>query len=354
VIKITVKNPSSATAFGILQSLLNPQGEKNMAINSNPRTYSVDWLVKQRKDGKIDTDISIQRQAVWSHLHQSNLIVAILYNVPISNLWFEKDGKGRTYKAIDGKQRTLTLCSYVADEFPLSPKIRYGTVDGVDVTKMKFSELPEEFQKRILDYQLTVTLIDKMDAEERAIVFFMGNQSVPLTDVHFLPVVLGEELMNGFNQLCTRPFMLEKVRLTAPALRKRDDLKIMIQYLILKSGKEMGFSGKEIIQFCDEIRAGSIDVPNDEIVELLSYLNNAFPDKRAYLKLINVPVIMYAAQKAKEKSMDPQEFGEKVDEFFLEVKEERNEEYSVAMRQGSAKKANVQARRDGILTILSK
>ena len=324
-----------------------------MAINSNPRTFPVSWLVTQRKDGKIDTEISIQRQAVWSHLHQSNLIVAILYNVPISNLWFEKDGKGK-YKAIDGKQRTLTLCSYVADEFPLSPKIRYKEVDGIDVTGMKFSELPEELQKRIMDYQLTFTIIEKMEAEERAIVFFMGNQSVPLTDVHFLPVVLGEELMNGFNQLCTRPFMLDKVRLTAPALKKRDDLKIMIQYLILRSGKDMGFSGKEIIQVCDEIRAGAIEVPNDDIVELLSYLNNAFVDKRAYLKLINIPIIMYAAQKAKEKGMKPEKFGEKVDEFFLAVKEDKNEDYSIAMRQGSAKKANVQIRRDSMLKILKK
>ena len=324
-----------------------------MAINSNPRTYSVDWLVKQRKDGKIDTEISIQRQAVWSHLHQSNLIVAILYNVPISNLWFEKDGKGK-YKAIDGKQRTLTLCSYVADEFPLSPKIRYKMVDDVDVRGMKFSDLPDELQKRILDYQLTITIIDKMEADERAVVFFMGNQSVPLTDVHFLPVVLGEEIMNDFNNLCTRPFMLEKVKLTIPALRKRDDLKLMIQYLILQSGRDMGFSGKEIIQFCDEIRAGNVDVPHDEVVGLLSYLNMAFPDKRAYLKLISVPIIMNVAKKAKTKGMDAKDFGEKVDNFFLEMKEGKHEDYNLACRSGSAKKANVQARLASMSKILKK
>ncbi|MDR2572283.1 MAG: DUF262 domain-containing protein [Oscillospiraceae bacterium] len=322
-------------------------------INSNPRTFSVDWLVTQRKDGKIDTDISIQRQAVWSHLHQSNLIVAVLYNVPISNLWFEKDGKGK-YKAIDGKQRTLTLCSYVADEFPLSSKIRYKIVDGVDVTGLKFSELPEELQKRIMDYQLTFTIIEKMEADERAIVFFMGNQSVPLTDVHFLPVVLGEEIMNDFNHLCTRPFMLEKVKLTAPALRKRDDLKLMIQYLILHSGRDMGFSGKEIIEFCDDIRAGIIEVPHEDVVALLSYLNMAFPDKRAYLKLISVPIIMYVAQQAKERGMEPKDFAEKIDDFFLGLKEGQHEDYNVAMRQGSAKKANVQARLASMSKILNK
>jgi len=322
-----------------------------MAINSNPRTYSVDWLVRQRADGKIDTDISIQRQAVWSHLHQSNLIVAILFNVPISNLWFERDGKGK-FKAIDGKQRTLTLCSYVADEFPLSSKIRYKMVDDVDVTGLKFSELPDELQKRIMDYQLSITVIEKMEAEERAIVFFMGNQSVPLTEVHFLPVVLGEEIMNDFNNLCTRPFMLEKMKLTVAARRKRDDLKLMIQYLILRSGRDMGFSGKEIIQFCDEIRAGNFAVPFDEIVELISYVNTAFPDKRAYLKLINVPIIMRVAQKAKAQGMDAKDFGEKIDEFFVDVKDGKNEEYSTACQAGSAKKANVQARLKSMMKVL--
>ena len=313
-----------------------------MQINSNPRTYSVDWLVKQKRDGKIDTDISIQRQAVWTHLHQSNLIVAILYNVPISNLWYEKDG--RKFKAIDGKQRTLTLCSYVADGFPLSSKIRYKMVDDIDITGNKFSELPDELQKRILDYQLSITVIDKMDSEERAVVFFMGNQSVPLTDVHFLPVVLGEKIMNDFNALCTRPFMLDKVRLTVPALRKRDDLKLIIQYLILRFEKDMGFSGKEIIQFCDEIRAGKIIIPYDEVVDTINFMNTAFPNKRSYLKLINLPIIMRVAELAKNNGMDEKVFGQKIDEFFVDVKAGKDEEYNLACQQGSAKKSNVKSR----------
>jgi len=122
--------------------------------------------------------------------------------------------------------------------------------------------------------------------------------------------------------------------------------------LILRSGHDIGFSGKEIIQFCDEIRAGKIEVPNDDVLELLSYLNLAFPDKRAYLKLINVPIIMYVAQQAKGNGLDAKEFGEKVDEFFLGVKEGEHEDYSLACQQGSAKKANVQARLASMSEIL--
>ena len=317
-----------------------------MSINSNPRVFPVTWLVEQRKAGKINTDIPIQRQPVWNHLHQSNLIMAMLHYVPISNLWFEKIGKGKneSYNVIDGKQRTLTLCSFVADVFPLSTKMRYKEVDGIDVSGMKFSELPYELQQRLLNYQLTFTMIDAMDAEQRSIVFFMGNQSVPLTDVHFLPVVLGEVLMKELNNLCQHPFMIDAVKLTKPALKKRADLKLIIQYLILKTEQDSGFGGKEIISFCDKIRAGEIAVPYREMWQLLDYLFEAIPKKFGYLKQIHIPIIMRVAEKAMASKMPANDFKDRLDIFFMDYEEGKQEEYAVACRQGSAKKANVQTR----------
>ena len=60
--------------------------------------------------------------------------------------WAEREEGG--YEIIDGQQRTVSICLYVADEF---------SVEGV------FSDYPETFgnlsperQNRILDYELTV------------------------------------------------------------------------------------------------------------------------------------------------------------------------------------------------------
>ena len=322
-----------------------------MAIESNPRTYAVAWLVEQRKNGNLDTDISIQRQAVWSHLHQSNLIMAILLGVPISNLCFEKADKGkkRKFKVIDGKQRTLTLCAFTEDKFPLSTKMRYKTVYTVDdanntivenISGMRFSELRYDLRNRILDYQLPITFIEPMEADERATVFYMGNQSVPLSNVHFLPVVLGEYIMNQFNELCTHSFITERMKLTTSQFRKRDDLKIIVQSLILNSDCDMGFSGKEIISFCDMIRDEAEKVNYEEIGDILDYLYFAIPEKRAYLRAVHVPIIMHVARKAKNAGVMQLEFGEKLDNFFLS----RNEEYAAASLQGSARKANIQTR----------
>lgn len=322
-----------------------------MAIETNLKTYPASWLVGLRKAGKINTDISIQRKEVWDHVYKSNLIVAMLNNAPIANLCFEKAGRG-IFNVIDGKQRTLTLCSYITDGFAISPKIRYKKVDGIDITGKKFSELPEDLQNKLNNSQLSFSIIDPMDKNERDFVFYMGNQSKALTKVDLLPVVLGEKIMEQFNKLCTHPFLSERVRLTAPARRKRDDLKILIQYLILKSGRSMGFSGNELISFCDDIRAGELEIPYGEIEELLDYISEAISEKRAYLKVIHLPIMLFVAQKAKEVGTGTETFAEKLDNFFLEIGNDKAHEYSIACQQGVAKKANVQTRFESMLEIL--
>ena len=328
-----------------------------MSINSNPRIFPVSWLVDKKKEGKLDTDISIQRHSVWSHLHQSNLIAAILYNVPITNLDLEK-GDRDVYKVIDGKQRTLTLCAFLDDKFPLSKKMRYRMIPTVneqdeptvtDVSGKRFSELNEDLRKRILNYQLQITVIDEMNAEERALVFYMGNQSVPLSTVNFLPVVLGEYIMERFNNLCNHPFFIESVQLTTPALRKRDDLKLIIQYLILKSGLDIGFGGKDIIDFCDMIHSDAKLASYHDTEEVMTYLTQAIPDKRSYFKVMHVPIIMYVASQAMQKGMVATEFGEKLDAFFMS----ENEDYKNASMAGSAKKSNVKERVRILSTILN-
>ena len=322
-----------------------------MAIDSNLKIHPVSWLVGLREAGKINTDISIQRREVWDHVYKSNLIVAMLNNAPIANLCFEKDGKN-SFKVIDGKQRTLTLCSFVADGFPLSPKMRYREVDDVDVAGLKFSELPVELQNKLLEYQLSFSLLNPLSEDERDFVFFMGNQSAPLTKIDLLPVVLGETIMEEFNKLCAHPFLIERVKLTAPARRKRDDLKILVQYLILQSKRDMGFSGKEIISFCDDIRNGEIEIPYQKVTELLNYIYEAITEKRAYLKLIHLPVMLYVAQQAMENAVLAESLLEAFDNFFMEIIDGKNEEYSFACQQGSAKKANVQLRQKNMSKIL--
>jgi hypothetical protein len=312
-----------------------------MPIKSHLDKHTVTWLKAQDTAGKLNKNISIQRREVWDAEKKSNLVISILFEIPTESLLFEESGK-KSYNVLDGKQRTLTLCAYVGDEFALSPKIRVKEIDGVPLVGMKFSMLPEELQSKIMEYELSISVLRPLEAEDRAMVFFMRNQAVPLSKMDLSLVMLGEEAMDVFAKLCDHDFMVNKIKLTAPARRKHDDLSILLQYLILRSKPDMGFSGMEIMNFCDDIKNGEADVPVEEVTVLLDYLDEAIPEKCAYLKKVHIPVVLYVAQAAMEKDMPAGEFGARFDAFFQDL--DPDGEYIAACLSGSSKRTNVQTR----------
>ena len=310
-------------------------------IKSNLEKHTVSWLKRQDMDGKLHKNISIQRKEVWDAEKKSNLIVSLLLDLPLESLLFEEAEK-KSHNVLDGKQRTLTLCSFVDDGFALSPKIRIKEIEGAKLVGLKFSMLPEELQTRITEYELSISILRPLDPEDRATVFFMRNQAAPLSKMDLSLVILGEEAMNSFDKLCNHQFMTEKIKLTQPAVRKHDDLRILLQYLILRDMPDAGFSGTEIMNLCDDIKNGEAEVPLEELTALLDYLNEAVPEKRKYLKKVHIPIVLNAAKAAQEKGMPPEELGARLDAFFEGL--EPDGVYMTACQSGSAKRSNVQMR----------
>ena len=312
-----------------------------MPIKSNLDKHTVNWLKRQDEEGKLNKNISIQRKEVWDAEKKSNLIVSLLLDVPIESLLFE-ESDGGSHNVLDGKQRTLTLCAFVSDEFALSPKIRVKEIDGTDLVGLKFSMMPEPMQQKILDYELSVSVLRPLDAEDRATVFFMRNQAAPLTKMDLSLVMLGETAMDSFDRLCRHPLMTEKIKLTAPAVRKHDDLRILLQYIILRDRPESGFSGTEIMSLCDDIKNNEAEIAVDDIAAILDFLNEALPEKRKYMKKIHVPIVLYTARAAKENRMSAEEFGKRLDRFFEDS--DANAVYMESCQSGSAKKSNIKNR----------
>ena len=320
-----------------------------MLIKSNLEKHTVNWLKRQDTDGLLNKNISIQRKEVWDHEKKSNLIVSILLDIPIESLLFE-EAEGGSYNLLDGKQRTITLCAFVDDGFALSNKIRVKEVDGVELVGMVFSALPEEARNRILEYELSISILRALDAEARATVFFMRNQAVSLTKMDLSLVMLGEEAMVVFTRLCDHSFMKYKIKLTEPARRKHADLQILLQYLMLCQRPDAGLSGSEIMSFCDDIKNGEATIGEEEFIQVMSYLDKAFSDKRQYLKKVHVPIVLYTAQTAIQKSIAADDFCILLDDFFAQLPD--NTEYLDACISGSAKRTNVQFRLKGMCKVL--
>ena len=194
---------------------------------------------------------------------------------------------------MDGKQRTLTLCSFVNDEFTLSPKIEVAEIGGFPLASQSFLDLPSKLRNKILNYQLSFAIMDPLTEEQRARVFYMRNQSVHLSKMDLSRAILDKKSRDILTALCGHPFMQEKITMSVKARRNRDDLKVILQYLILKAKPNTGFSANEIMDFCSELKEGKeLKISEKEVTAMLDYLNMAFEVKSALLKKIHLSSVM--------------------------------------------------------------
>lgn len=172
-----------------------------MPIKNYTEKHDVSWLRRLESENRLNKSISIQRKEVWDAQKKSDLIISLLLDIPVESLLFE-EGEDGAFNVLDGKQRTLTLCSYLADGFSLSPKIRIKRIGDCDLVGKKYSDLPVEMQNQIKDYELSISILRPLEPDDRATVFYMRNQAVALSKMDLSRVMLGQDSMAALTKLC--------------------------------------------------------------------------------------------------------------------------------------------------------
>lgn len=308
-------------------------------IRSNMEKHTLNWLVRQNKMRNLDFSISIQRKEVWDKEHKSNLIVSALLGVPIESLLFEEDGTGG-YLVLDGKQRGTSLIQFIRGDYPISEKVKVKEINGVNIVGLYFNEFPEEFQEILKETELTISVLRPLSEDDRETIFFMRNQAVSLTRVELTRVLLGGESMNKIQVLCGHEF-IDKTNISR---KKYLDQQVMMEILLLETGKDYGFSSKDMKSFAEEIKEEGIsDEMMAKINLTLNYLDSAIPGKNRSLRKIHVPMVYMVAKKAMADNVEPSIFNEWVEKFFSDIKGDEND-YIDACNNGSAMKNNVRKR----------
>ena len=101
--------------------------------------------------GKLDVRPKYQREFIYSDDEQKAVIDTITKGYPLNVMYWAVRSDG-TYEVMDGQQRTLSVCEYIAGKFDYF--FRY------------FGNLSEAEQNRILDYGLTVYFCEGGDDEK--------------------------------------------------------------------------------------------------------------------------------------------------------------------------------------------
>lgn len=105
-------------------------------------------------NGLLDIRPPYQREFIYNDKEQQAVINTVLKGYPLNVMYWVKrnDDAECPYEVMDGQQRTLSLCEYVAGKYSFEFK--------------NFFNQPADIQKRILDYPLTVYVCEGEHSEK--------------------------------------------------------------------------------------------------------------------------------------------------------------------------------------------
>lgn len=104
--------------------------------------------------GLLDIRPPYQREFIYNEKEQIAVINTVLKGYPLNVMYWVKRSEDAEcpYEVMDGQQRTLSLCQYVAGKFAIDFK--------------NFFNQPADIRKKILDYKLTVYVCEGEESEK--------------------------------------------------------------------------------------------------------------------------------------------------------------------------------------------
>lgn len=102
-------------------------------------------------DGKLDIRPQYQREFVYKDAQRDEVIRTIMRGLPLNVMYWSKSGDN-SYEVLDGQQRTVSFCEYIAGSFSVDEKY--------------FWNLPSDQRDIILNYQLFIYVCDGTSSEK--------------------------------------------------------------------------------------------------------------------------------------------------------------------------------------------
>jgi hypothetical protein len=133
-------------------------------VNINPERIKIFDLVADYEDkgeegvrgygGRLDIRPAYQREFIYGEKERNAVIDTVRRNFPLNTMYWA--AVGDAFELMDGQQRTISICRYVAGDFAVE----------IDGSPMFFGNLTPEKQQQILEYELFVYVCEGSDGEK--------------------------------------------------------------------------------------------------------------------------------------------------------------------------------------------
>ena len=191
----------------------------------------IEKLVRDWNDGTITRDIIMQRTVgQWTPSQKTALIISILKERPIGDILVTRDKKRACsvyvgQALIDGLQRVSTIADYVNGKFALAKNLPFITVayyEGesyddidktdnyvtrdIDISGLKFHQLPGVLQKAILIYTVNIYMYIGFTDDELDEIMFNVNNGTSFKASQKLRTAYGNKVMRKLQPIIDDPF----------------------------------------------------------------------------------------------------------------------------------------------------
>ena len=328
-------------------------------MNRSSLPVSVNTMKKwfESDDKVLQCTLPFQRHSgMWSPILKSNLVWSMLADSYIPPIVLLKDKRGEDskgkdifgYQVLEGQQRLITtLFPFLNDEWTLHGSVEPVEVDGFtyDIAGRKFSELEEELQDIIKNYRFTVQAIENYTMEEAEKLYFNINSGVALSAMQKGKAKLGTELIEFLNTLLAGSFFTQGINITEKQALKEDDLLMLMQGMALLDMKNTGrdfktISASAMLGYAESIRGSYSEDAQQTLMEIVDYLDKAFPTKNKFLRKNNTPIVIVMASIALEQNVEEEAFRAFVNDFANSL----YPAYEEASGSGNVKITNVKQR----------
>lgn len=335
-----------------------------------PRT-SYDF-VRMYNEGKLSFDNAAQRSLVWDNDRNSLLIHSMIIDFAIPPLYCNcifDDPKQKVYDFIDGKQRILSATiPFLNDEYVLTNVPIINTDENaendeeadpeklININGLKYSELPEEFQRKVSNHNYVVYYYENMlqkDVKEMYKRLNNGKSqtAIELTRVRAKSLDIIKEIAkhNIFTSI-----------LTKKAINRYTNEDIVIKSWMMLYSDNLDMESKNIrptIEQADitEDQANNIKAIYDKVLEVYTVLtatgdkHDAKVAKRLVTRTHLISLVPIISKQISKDSWNTQQFTNWARHFFAGAKSATiDETYNDASRSGSGKSENVKKRLEAI------
>lgn len=311
--------------------------------------HSLGQFVNLVKNGSFKWNDPLQRGYVWSMKKRSALIVSGIEGVNIGELKAEiiRESGKRKRNIIDGKQRGLTLYHFRQDKWALAEKTFVKGVDSegnevlIDISGLKFSELPEIMQERINSVQINIECYENLTSKLKAELFYRWNNGEPLKAVEKRKSIMSDSLREAISEIKNSKTF--QVGFTEAAIERDANGEAVQQALtVLMTNGDTGL-GSSVLDSMAEGGQYTEEVIQ-ELKTIVGYLDQVVDvyeekEQKEVFKKNKVTAMVLAAQLALDKNITPQLFSDWAYEFFVRGYKERGfSQYSSTTKKDNVKK----------------